>query len=114
MWSERVDRAAHAVHEGEGLRAELEAPRFDLGKVEDVVDDGEQRLGRSLGNLEILLLSRSEVRSERELEHPEHPVHGRADLVAHVREELALRVARRLRGFARLTLRLLGAYAVRH
>ena len=50
----------------------------------------EQRLRRALHRLQVVALLGAERRVERELGHADDAVHRRADLVAHVREELAL------------------------
>ena len=42
---ERLDDVVDRVGQRERDRLELDPPRLDLGEVEDVVDDGEQRLG---------------------------------------------------------------------
>jgi hypothetical protein len=41
-----VERRFHAVAQVEGLRLDVHAPGLDLREVEDVVDDGEQRVAR--------------------------------------------------------------------
>ena len=72
-------------------RLELELARFDLREVEDVVDDDEQRVGRRRDGLAGIRAAPAVSRCvERELGHADDAVHRRADLVAHVREELAL------------------------
>ena len=78
-------------------RIERQLARLDLREVEHVVDHRQQRIRRSPQRRQILALLRRQRRVERELRHAEHAVHRRADLVAHVREELALRAARLLR-----------------
>ena len=54
----------------------------------------EQRLGRRLHGGQAVPLLGGQVAVEGELGHADDAVHRRADLVAHVREELALRPAR--------------------
>ena len=78
-----------------------------LREVEDVVDHAEQELARVPDGLGETALARRELGLEEEVGHPHHAVHRRADLVAHVREELRLRRARLLRA-ARVRERLLG------
>ncbi len=55
-----------------------------------------------------------EIRVEQETGHPDHRVHGRADLVAHRGEEVALGAVRRLGLLLRLAQGLLGALAGGH
>ena len=73
---------------------ELEPLRFDLREVEDVVDDPEQRLGRRLHRVEVLVLFGRELGAERQRRHAEDRVERRPDLVAHVGQEHALRRGR--------------------
>ena len=87
------DQRAHLVEHGRQrevhmLQAQL--PGFDLRQVEDVVDDREQvpRGVVDLGHAVALLgVERAALQQPR---HAEHGVHRRADLVAHVGQELAL------------------------
>ena len=95
---QRLQRAAQDRPDGEAGRVQLELARLDLREVEDVVDDVEERVGRRLHHLEILALLGVEVGVQQELRHPGDAVHGRPDLVAHVRDELALGPAGRFRG----------------
>ena len=77
---------------------EIELVGLDLGEIEDVVDDAEQRLRRVVDLGDVVLLPRVELRLEREIGHADDRVHRRADLVAHVGEEHRLRLGRRLGG----------------
>ena len=56
----------------------------------------------------------SRLRLGEDLRHSDHPVHGRADLVTHIGEEVALRAVGRLGGELCIEGRLLGHLAVRH
>ena len=94
---ERPERLRELVPQPERLVGEAQLARLDPGEVEDVVDDRGERLGRAAGGLELLALLAGELGAERELEHPDHPVHRGADLVAHPGEEVALRPGRALR-----------------
>ena len=89
-------------------RVERQLARFDLREVEDVVEQAHQRVGRDLHHLEILALLRRQLGGERELGHADDAVHRRADLVAHVRQELALGAARLFGRLARVPQRLFG------
>jgi hypothetical protein len=80
-----------------GLRVELHLACFDLGVVEDVAEQAEQRARGTLGLAGVVELARVELGLLQELQHAEHRVHRRADLVAHVGEKLALRFGRALR-----------------
>ena len=73
---------------------DLELAGFDLREVEDVVDDRQQRLARAAHGFQERPLLGVERRLEQQLGEPQHAVHRRADLVAHVGQELALGLAR--------------------
>ena len=76
---------------------------FDLGDVEHVVDDGKQMVGCQIDLVEALfeLLVVAEVFS-RYLSHADDRVHGRADLMAHVRQEIGFRLVRSFGGHHRV------------
>jgi hypothetical protein len=66
---------------------EVEAAGLDLGEVENVVDDLEQRRRRVAHRAQRLALFLAERRALQHVDHAEHAVHRRADLVADRREE---------------------------
>jgi hypothetical protein len=63
---------------------------LELGKVEDVVDDPEQVLARGLDLLHVVELARRQPGLEHQMGHADHGIHRRADLVAHVGQEIGL------------------------
>ncbi|OPZ57101.1 MAG: hypothetical protein BWY87_01697 [Deltaproteobacteria bacterium ADurb.Bin510] len=63
---------------------------LDLGEVQDVVDDGQQGLAARLEHGGQALLAAVKLRVPQDLDDADHAVHGRADLVAHVGQKLAL------------------------
>ena len=70
---------------------QLQLAGLDLGEVEDVVDDAEQRLAaRAHGSRRSSRCSAVRLGVQQQLGHADDAVHGRADLVAHVGQELAL------------------------
>ena len=81
--------------DGEINALDLEHSGCDLGEVEDVVDNGHERLPRALHRLCIVALAFVELRLEQEIGHGDDPVHRGTDLMAHVGEEVSL-------GFRRL------------
>ena len=97
---EQVDDFLDHLADVEVLGLEAQLAGLDLREVENVVDDGEQRVGRALDRRRETALARIELRIEQQLGHAEHAVHRRADLVRHAREEFALRLAGRLGGAA--------------
>ena len=95
-----------------GMMSTVELAGLDLREVEDVVDDGQQRLAGRLDHVQVFALLGGEVRVEGELGHADDAVQRGANLVAHVGQELALRavggVRRILRAFPLHDLRLEG------
>ena len=89
----RRDQRRHVLDrlgKRERRRIEHQLPGVDLREVEDVVDDGEQRVARLDDDLGEGLLLGIEFGPGEQLGHAEHAVHRRADLVAHIGEELGL------------------------
>ena len=80
----------------ERARLELELARLRPREVEDVADQAQQDSRRLVGGLGESPLSRGQLGFEKKLGHAEHAVHRRADLVAHVRQELGLGAVRLL------------------
>jgi len=99
---ERAQSVGNRVAWIEIDHVDFELARLDLGEVEDIVDDSEQCVAGRSNRFEILALFRGHVRSQRKIGHADDAVHRRADLVAHVGEEFALRLARRFRCVATL------------
>ena len=79
----------HAV-EQERLALHHQLARLDLGEVQDVVDDAQQVLARLLDLAHVVVLARAQARLERQMRHADDRVHRRADLVAHVGQEVGL------------------------
>ncbi len=87
---QQVQGLLDAGVELEGMVLQLELARFDLGEVEDVVDDRQQRVGAAAGGLDIIALLVGQLGVQQQRGHADDAVHGRADLVAHVGQELGL------------------------
>ncbi len=108
LGGEQVDRLLHAGAQGErgGLDGELAG--LDLREVQNVVEQGEQRLAAAADRLQVFALLGGERGAGEDAGHADDRVHRRADLVAHVGQELALEpvgAVRLLLGRARLLLR---------
>ena len=86
-------------HRGQGEIAQLQAQLagLNLGDVQDVVDDGQQVVAGGVDLLQALQLLRGGVGVE-QVGEAQDGVHGRADFVAHVGQELALGLAGRFGG----------------
>jgi hypothetical protein len=89
---DEVERGLDALAQVERLRLELHPVRLDLAEVEHVVDDRQQRIARFADRRDVVVLLGIELRVQQEPAHADHRVHRRADLVAHRREERALRL----------------------
>jgi hypothetical protein len=72
---------------------ELQLPRFDLRKVEDVVQDREQAFRRCFHRRQAVALIGRQIGVEQQVGHAHDAVHRCADLMAHVGQELAFRPA---------------------
>ena len=73
---------------------QLDLAGLDLGEVQDVVDDRQEPFPGSAYGLGVLALHPGELGVEQQPRHADHTVQRRADLVAHVRQKGALRLAR--------------------
>ena len=67
---------------------EFDLPGFELGNVENLVDQGEQLITGAVDGLHIVALLHRQRRAQQQLGHAQHTVHGRADFVADLRQEL--------------------------
>ena len=83
--------------QGEVSRLQLQLARLDLGEVEQVVDQAQQAVGRRLDRPQALPLVVGQRGVEHQFGHAEDGVHGGADLVADLGQELVLGTAGRLR-----------------
>ena len=87
---DQVEGRLDARPQIEGMPLQLQTAGVDLGEVEDVVDDAEQRLAARADDGGELALARRQIGVEQQAAHADHRVHRRADLVAHRRQERAL------------------------
>ncbi len=84
---------------------QLEFLRLDFGKIENVVDEVEQRAAAGGDRREVGAGARIRDQRVEEIRKPENRIHRRANLVAHVGEELALGAVRLVGRVARLAQR---------
>ena len=90
LHGEQVQRLLDADGEVQGLLLQVHLARLDLRKIEDVVDDGQQRIAADADGVHAVALFAGEGSFQQQARHPDDPVHRRADLVAHRGEELRL------------------------
>ncbi len=98
---ERLHDVVQSVSQIEVRGIEQEFAGLDLGEIQNVVDDREQRICRALDRQQAVALLRIRGSVERQLRHPQDSVHGSSDLVAHVGQEFALEPADLLGPFLR-------------
>jgi hypothetical protein len=104
----QLHRAVEQRDQVEFRLIQLHPAGLDLRQIEDVVQDRQQRVARCADGLDKCALLRVQFGVEQDARHSQHPVQGRAHLVAHGREKLGLRRVgplRRLRQALRLRLR---------
>ena len=89
----RAQQFGHAAHQTLQLdRRRIELQRLSLqpGVVQQVVDQAQQMLGRLLRGLRIGALGAVQTGARQQAQHADHPVQGRAHLMAHQPQELVL------------------------
>ena len=91
---QRFHRVIDAFPQRERNRLHAQVSGFDLGDIEHVVHDGEERFARGPDELEIFALLGAELGLQRNLSEADDRVQRRADLVAHVGQEVGLRPVR--------------------
>ena len=97
----------------EGSVAELQLSSFNLGKIENVIEQPEQHLPGVVYRACILKpFLFAEPRHQQQLRHAENPVHRGPDLVRHRRQESTLGMVGRLGVVLCLNQFLLGLFAV--
>ena len=87
MLGQRLDCPLDHVAQIKINNFELELSCLDLGKIENIVDYGQQGLAAAADRLGKIALNVVEFRIEQEAGHTDHAVHRRADLMAHVRQK---------------------------
>ena len=83
-------QVAHQLVDAEGVRVQQHLAGFDFGEVEDVVQQPQQRARRTFGLAGVVGLARRQLGLLQQRQHAEDGVHGRANLMAHVGQKLAL------------------------
>jgi hypothetical protein len=104
LGGEEVDGFLDALVEVEGAVLHLEAAGLDLGVIEDVVDDGEERFAADVDGLDALALHVVELGVGQDVGHADDAVERRADFMAHGGEKFALGALSGLRFFGQLLL----------
>ena len=98
---EDVHGVAEELVEIDGNVFDLHLGAFELREVEDVIDDMEQRFAGGADHAHELFLLRFEAHFDQKARRADDAIHGRADLMAHVCQEVAFRRGGDLRHVAR-------------
>ena len=98
--AKHVDDAAQQLGRIHRLGRQLQLASLDLREVDDVVQQLRQHLAAAQGLVQQTSAVVCQLLGLQEMQHAQHPVHRRADLVAHVGEELALGLGGAERGVA--------------
>ena len=94
---QKIRHAFNQIFQHQRLLDQFDLPGLDLREIEDVVDDVYQRSAAMLDSIHQLQLSCIQLARLQQSGHADDTVHGRADFMAHHRQEFALRAAGRLR-----------------
>ena len=108
LGSQQIDRLLHASAEGERRRFDDQLAGLDFREIQNVVQQSEQRLAAAADRAHVFALLGGQPGAGEDAGHANDGVHRRADLMAHVGQELALEPVGALRlflGRARLFLR---------
>ena len=98
-----ADHIAHHRLQTAGLAIEVQLTRLDFGKVEDIVDQIEQVVGRALHIAQQIALVIIELAHAQQLQHAVHARDGGSQLMAHGGQKKAASLHRLLGRGARLT-----------
>ncbi len=99
-YTQRLQQMAKRLIQVEDSPVELQPAGLHDGEIQDVVDQDQQGFARLLYNIQILALVSIQVGGQHQIGHADHRIHGRADLMAHVGQQHALRAIGLLTGVA--------------
>ena len=102
LCAEQLHRAANRLHHIARRGRDLKLARLDLGQVQHVVQQNQQRFAGVENEIDLLGMLRLKLLGSHDLREPKHAIQGRANLVAYVGEKLRLRNAG---GFSRILCR---------
>ena len=90
LGGQQIQGVLDARAQVEGLVLQFELAGFDLGEIQDVVDDGEEGFAAGVDGFHVTALLGGQGRLQEQAGHGDDAVHGGADFVAHVGQELGL------------------------
>ena len=85
--AQQCQRITRHVFQAKAALLQFKFASFNFGKIQDVVDDGQQRLASGVDFGDVIVLARIQVALQCQVGHADDGVHGRADFVAHVGQE---------------------------
>ena len=88
LGAQQVGQVVEDFVEIEILLLQLQAAGIDPGKIEDVVDDGQQQLAGAFDTAHVIHVARLERALLQQVRQADHAIERRADLVAHVGQEV--------------------------
>ena len=74
----------------ERMLFKIQLARLDLREIQDVVDDRHQGVGGAVNGFDVVALFVGQLRVQQQSGHAGDAIHGRADFVAHIGDELRL------------------------
>ena len=89
----RLQKVQNVLHGGPKIEVndfQFQFPRFDFGKVENIINDSQESVGGLLHRFRTLTLILGQVGLQQESCHPHHPIHRGPDFMAHGGQELSL------------------------
>ena len=89
-WLKQHDHFVQQAFEIELFRAQFKLVRLDLGVIQNVIDDRQQRLARVANGFGIKPLFRRQAGVHEQFGHANHTIHRRANFMAHIRKERRL------------------------
>ncbi len=95
---QQLHRVAQHFPQLERDRFQIELVGLDLGEIQHVVDQAQQRVGRLVDHHQKFALIGRQRRIQQQFRHADNAVHGRANFVAHVGHEGAFGAVGRFGG----------------
>ena len=89
-YREDVSDGIEQLFNGERSRCELELTGFDLGEIQDVVDQVEQGFAAALDDADLFAQIWRQWLVQHKVTHAQDGIHRRADLMAHIGQEFTL------------------------
>src|ERR1700730_1581750 len=89
-WRQKADRVIDTISDPKVDHFQFNLIRFQFREVENVVDELEQGFRRKVNRVGEAALLNAKLRPQQQFRHADDAVHGRANFVAHIRQELRL------------------------